>query len=93
MTNHTATTTARTHLDTALADLTRAGIKTPCQTNPAPWLSEVRKERAQAAEACQWCPILTECATYATTAEERWLVWGGADYHGKTYPRKRGAAA
>lgn len=41
------------------------------------WHSEDDEEQAAAARACLDCPVMVLCDAYASTAGERWGVWGG----------------
>jgi hypothetical protein len=66
-------------LTRALLDLTDTGRSTPCQSDPSLWFSVHAAERAEAAQACAWCPLLTACDTYAATNDERHGVWAGVD--------------
>ncbi len=39
---------------------------------------ESRTQRESAAKAvCEWCPVLTQCRTYALTTREPYGTWGG----------------
>ena len=51
----------------------------PCRTpgRTALWTSEAHEDRAEAAEACQACPILDPCQ--AAGQFERFGTWGGRD--------------
>lgn len=70
---------ARANLDAALRDLLQAGRTTPCMNDPEPFTSDSHEERALAAQAWSYCPLLALCRTYAEAADERWLVWAGQD--------------
>lgn len=72
----------------ALLDLEVNGDRTPCQRDPEPYHSDAPGERAEAAEACGSCPVITACATYADAAGERWGVWAGIDRTKTTTKRK-----
>ena len=63
-------------LTEAAADAPRL---TPCQREPAPFMSDERAVRAAAARACTGCPVRGLCAEYAAAAGERFGVWGGED--------------
>lgn len=79
--------TATEVLTHALARLELAGRTWPCRNRPE-WLSDSAEDRAEAAEACQPCPALTECAAAAQEAREKWHVWGGVDFAAKPKRRK-----
>lgn len=70
---------ARATLDAALLDLLHQGRSTPCTSDPAPFTSESRQERAVAAQACSYCPVLAPCRAYAEAADESEWVWAGVD--------------
>ena len=78
----------------ALDRLTRAvadvGGDVPCRGDDR-WYSDDHRVRAQVAEHCTACPVLIQCRTYATTAGERFGVWGGHDFT-HTTTRKETAA-
>lgn len=85
--------TAHEDLLVALVDALRADRRIPCSRSGA-WVSSEARERAEAAEACQWCPVLAECATAAESTGERWGVWGGRDLTPKIgRPRRRAGTA
>lgn len=67
--------TARLALDRGLA---RHESRVPCRTDPDAWHAEAA-QRQEAATACQPCPLLDACRTYAVTAGEVLGVWGGLD--------------
>lgn len=63
----------------------------PCRTpgRTALWTSDAHEERAEAAEACQACPILAPCR--AAGRFERFGTWAGRDVTvkpGKKLPPK-----
>ena len=70
---------ARANLDAALIDLLQARRSTPCMSDPEPFTSNSREERALAAQACSHCPVLVPCRAYAEAADERCFVWAGQD--------------
>lgn len=79
------------HIDLirAVARVNDRGRLTPCQVDPAAYLSEDKPERQEAAAACASCPVLSTCAEHADQEPERWHVWAGVD---RTRPtRKREA--
>lgn len=51
--------------------------------------SDDAEERATAAELCDGCPVLTECALAAESTDERWHVWAGVDRGAN--PTRKGA--
>lgn len=62
-----------------LFNLTDRGQSTPCLRDPAPFTSGDYRERAEAAAACSYCPVLSECRAYADAQAEGWHVWGAVD--------------
>lgn len=56
-----------------------SGVRTPCDVDPEPFVSENRHERLEAESACRACPVMDLCSSYADAAGERWHVWGGQD--------------
>lgn len=62
-----------------LADADDEGRPAPCRIDPAPFTSEDRAERREAALACAPCPVLIECARFALVNGEGAYVWGGVD--------------
>ena len=75
----------------ALADLAETGRTTPCQREPDLWTSDDHKERTEAANACQMCPLIDPCRTHAEANAETWHVWGGID-RTKTSRRSKAVA-
>lgn len=68
----------------ALADENRA---TPCRIDPEPFTSDNHLDRAEAALACQPCPLRIQCGRYALANREPVGVWGGHDLTGRRgYP-------
>lgn len=63
----------------ALDRLDEAGHVTPCQADPAPFVSDDLHDRREALKACHHCPVLDLCRTYAEVSDEPWHVWGGQD--------------
>ena len=90
MTRDPAAALAALLLHHALDDLAEHGRATPCQVDPAPFVSDDHAERDEAARACGGCPVRIECAAYADAAEEPHHVWGGAD---RAPDRRRRAVA
>lgn len=41
------------------------------------WTSQRPTDQAKAATLCQRCPVLAQCANYASTFKESGAVWGG----------------
>lgn len=79
-------------LQLSIRDRNDDGRRTPCQTDPDPFTSDDREDRAEAAEACRrGCPVLELCGRYADAQGERWGVLGGVDR--TPNPRKKEAAA
>lgn len=72
----TAAATPHEVLALALADAIHAGLRIPC-TEDDSWLSDDAQARAEAAERCDGCPCLTQCADAGRT--ETWGVWGRVD--------------
>ena len=53
------------------------GRAVPCQAAPRLWLAEAEAAQEAAAHACQPCPALDACRSYALSAREKAGVWGG----------------
>lgn len=51
----------------------------PCWSDPQPFTSEDRHDRAEAATACTRCPALAACRLFAETNPEPAHVWAGED--------------
>lgn len=70
-------------LHAALRDALDDRQPVPCRTpgRIALWTSEAHDERAEAAEACQACPILDPCR--AAGQLEPFGTWGGRDVGAK----------
>lgn len=66
---------ARLHYELAEA-VERHGA--PCRGR-SDWTDDDRDVRAEAAAACQHCPVTALCGTYAHAADERFGVWAGRD--------------
>lgn len=49
----------------------------PCTQAPELWHSTNHYDQLTAKEMCRQCPLITECLTYALTADEKYSVWGG----------------
>ena len=66
-------------LHDALSAAVNARRRVPCRVpgHGAAWTSEAHEERADAAEACQACPILDPCR--AAGRFEPFGTWGGRD--------------
>jgi hypothetical protein len=71
--------TAYLRLAQRLEDMTEQGKRTPCQVDPAPFVSDDHDDRHAASLSCLGCPVLAPCLVYAETAEEPHHVWGGRD--------------
>jgi hypothetical protein len=71
----------RTSLTRALVNLAARGGRPRCSDPDTHryWTSEAQAERDLAASWCTGCPVLDHCAATATTAGERFGVWGGID--------------
>lgn len=70
---------AQLELRLQLVELVDSGRSTPCLVDPAPFTSDDRAERREAAAACSPCPVLVECARAALAGDEPAGVWGGVD--------------
>lgn len=68
---------------TALRDQNDDGRRTPCEVDPDPFTSENKADRAEAAEACQWCPVRVRCLRMAVANGEKAHVWAGHDFNTK----------
>lgn len=67
-------------LGAASARLAHGGHRPPCARDPRMWDTDAdAASRAEAAEACNWCPLIHPCRVYADHAGEVWHVWGGRD--------------
>lgn len=77
---------ARQRLELAIVAAAAERRRIPCGTygTAAAWLSEDEAERAQAADACRYCPVILPCATAAIEGRERWGTWAGYDASTKT---------
>ena len=74
--------TAAERFTQALIDLRDEGGLPPCTRSVLAyrwWFSDDPTTRAQAAEWCAPCPVLTECAAAADELGERFGVFGGLD--------------
>ncbi|MFT4227814.1 WhiB family transcriptional regulator [Micropruina sp.] len=72
--------------DTAI----RAGRTLPCLRSyggPNPWLSDDSAARANAARACDSCPVASECLAYAQAHRTTFGVYGGHDFTIKAVAR------
>jgi hypothetical protein len=67
-----------------------AEARTPCQSDPAPFISEEVEERREAAQACVACPVLALCGQFADLNRESSNVWGGRDRTPRDYRRGEG---
>lgn len=81
---------AMTALVLAQRDHADNGQVTACQADPEPFTSDAKEDRAEAAEACMWCPLRAHCLRFAVLNRERHGVWAGHDF---TMPRGRREAA
>lgn len=70
---------ALNRLTAALAEHLDAGESVPCLDSPteADWISDRREDQDRAATACQDCPALAQCASYALATREEAGVYGG----------------
>ncbi len=76
---------------------------TPCQVDPHAdrrWFAasserggspETNRARSEAVEACESCPVLEQCRTYALEAGEGAGVWGGLTPGDRARARRRGS--
>lgn len=81
-TSHTVKPTAMAEWVILLSALTSTqdrGGSTPCLNDPEPFTSGSWQQRAEAAAACSYCPVLAECRAYAESQAETWHVWAGTD--------------
>lgn len=76
----------------ALAQLEDEDRATFCATDPAPFTSEDKDERREAAEACGACPAVAACRRFGDENDEPAHVWGGVDRTPRAYSRKTEAA-
>lgn len=56
-----------------------AGQRVPCAGRTADWYADDAGDRAEAAQACLLCPVLTACDETAEANREQFGVWGGVD--------------
>lgn len=64
-----------------------------CTANPDDWSADARPDvRAEAAQACAWCPAQAACHAFATANAERYGVYGGRDFTHTTKTKKEPAA-
>ena len=75
---------AQDRLDDSLRNLADHGQRTPCWHDPDLWFGEHVDDRLRAAELCQRCPLLAECAAVAADLPGRLRtgVWAGVDLTG-----------
>lgn len=66
------------------------GQEPPCRGRDE-WTADDPEKRADAATGCQSCHLATPCLTAATTAGERWGIWGGRDFHQRTTTTRNNA--
>lgn len=74
----------------ALDQLRAARRPWPCQYRLDDFHADDHETRAEAAKACAWCPIKTECD--AVGKYEHWGIWGGKDRE-RIPPRRAGQVA
>lgn len=79
-------------LSRTLEQMTDEGRQPVCVQNPEQWTSDALPEaRAEAVEACGYCPAQSTCRAFAIANKEQAGVWGGDDY--TPLPRGRRDAA
>jgi len=67
-------------LSAALLTLAARDQRTPCQGRYSElWTSEDSTQRAEVAQHCAGCSLLTKCADYATELKASFGVWAGVD--------------
>src|SRR5436190_1382966 len=76
-------------LGDALLRMEHQGRRPVCATRPEDWHDARPDVRAEAADACTWCPARAACHAFATANGERHGVYGGHDF---TPARKATAA-
>jgi hypothetical protein len=69
---------AQEALTDALAALRDRDESTPCQRRPERVFGTL-EDRQRAAAACEGCPILAVCRSYAESTRQTHGVWGGVD--------------
>lgn len=75
----------------ALDRLTDDGRRPVCESRPDQWSGDATPSaRADAAEACTYCPVMAACRAFAEANHEPQGVFGGRDF---TRGRSRRAAA
>jgi hypothetical protein len=80
-------------LTRAIARLEATGRRPLCRQHPDQWDADATPStRAEAAKACDFCPLLQPCATYADLAAETFHVWGGRDRGKPDYEPPKGPA-
>jgi hypothetical protein len=68
-------------LSAALLTLAARDERTPCQGRYSElWTSEDHTQRAEVAQHCAGCSLLTKCADYATELKASFGVWAGKDW-------------
>ncbi|GAB2747758.1 hypothetical protein GCM10027039_01750 [Terrabacter koreensis] len=82
---------AHDELARALEEAVDLGLIIPCAGSDD-WTSEDADTRAAAAQRCDGCPCLNECAAAADETKERWGVWAGRDRSPRTKTKENPAA-
>lgn len=75
--------TVETHAGVTYRELNHAlrGRESPCRASPSnAWLSDNATERAEAMQACNFCPAILECREFARATRTEFRVWGGNDF-------------
>lgn len=83
--------TAHEVLALALVDAIDAGLIVPC-AGSGDWIADDYRKRARAAQACDGCPVLDQCAAAAESTEEKHGVWGAVDRTPRPKSARRTAA-
>jgi hypothetical protein len=69
------------------------GRSVPCTAQPELWFSDDPADRAEAAEACTFCPARPVCANFATSNREVHGTWAGVAREVGRRPARRDPAA
>ena len=81
--------TAHTRLMVEIEQHKEDGLRIPCHgRDSALWISPKAPEQRNAAEACNDCPALRTCRTYAIAHNEPTGVWGGMNTTAREQHRK-----
>ncbi len=78
----------------ALGELANDHRRPVCESSPDDWSPDAPLAvRADAAEACGWCPAMGPCGRFADTNQERHGVWAAVDRGARPKPTQKREAA